>query len=301
MLARLLQRLIALILGLLFVPALILWGRFPMLLVWSLLTILAICGLTFAIQCVASAKTNRHDQVPRVSNAQLLRAWANESWVAAKVFLWWQPFRSSRFPDILSSGAGDEGPRGIVLVHGFVCNRGIWNAWYPVLKRRTLPFVAINLEPIFASIDDYVSLLDEAIERMRTRTGKAPMLVCHSMGGVVARAWLRGNNSDARVHCVVTIGSPHHGTRLGHWAPQLNPMINVQQMRYGSAWLNSLARQETIARRAKFVCFYSNCDNIVYPATSATLPGADNRHIAGLPHLAMALDDRIIEQSLALL
>lgn len=291
----------ALILGLLVVPVLIYWGQFPSLAAWSLLTILAICGLIFAIQCVACARTNRHDQAPRVSLAQLLRAWASESWVAAKVFLWWQPFRSNRFPDVLPSSPGTDTPRGIVFVHGFVCNRGIWNAWYPMLNRRTLPFAAVNLEPLLASIDDYVCLLDEAIERMRAKTGKTPMLVCHSMGGVVARAWLRAMNSDARIHCVVTIGSPHHGTRLGHWAPQLNATVNAQQMRSGSMWLDSLARQEASARREKFVCFYSNCDNIVYPATSATLVGADNRLIAGLPHLAMALDDRIIEQSLALL
>ena len=39
--------------------------------------------------------------------------------------------------------------------------------------------------------------------------------------------------------------------------------------------------------RARFVCFWSHCDNIVFPTRSATLPGADNRHLEATPHVRM--------------
>jgi hypothetical protein len=55
-----------------------------------------------------------------------------------------------------------------------------------------------------------------------------------------------------------------------------------------SRWLQTLAPRETAARRARFTCFYSHCDNIVFPPSTATLPGADNRHVPGHAHVHLA-------------
>jgi hypothetical protein len=62
---------------------------------------------------------------------------------------------------------------------------------------------------------------------------------------------------------------------------------NARQMRIGAPWLATLAAGESSARRARFTCFYSHCDNVVFPASVATLPGADNRHVAGAAHIDM--------------
>ncbi len=59
-------------------------------------------------------------------------------------------------------------------------------------------------------------------------------------------------------------------------------------MRQGSRWLQALAAREPAGRAARLTCFYSHCDNIVFPATVATLDGADNRHITGVAHVHMA-------------
>ncbi|NJM84726.1 MAG: hypothetical protein HC844_21870 [Tabrizicola sp.] len=42
-----------------------------------------------------------------------------------------------------------------------------------------------------------------------------------------------------------------------------------------------------------FTCFYSHCDNIVMPASTAVLPGADNRHIDGMPHIALVYSPEV--------
>jgi hypothetical protein len=34
-------------------------------------------------------------------------------------------------------------------------------------------------------------------------------------------------------------------------------------------------------------CFYSHCDNIVFPPSTAMLDGADNRHLVGVAHVHM--------------
>jgi triacylglycerol esterase/lipase EstA (alpha/beta hydrolase family) len=86
------------------------------------------------------------------------------------------------------------------------------------------------------------------------------------------------------VHRAVTIGSPHHGT----WLARFAVTRNAQQMQQISRWLQTLAAREPPQRAERFTCFYSHCDNIVFPPATATLPGADNRHLRGVPHVHMA-------------
>ena len=144
-------------------------------------------------------------------------------------------------------------------------------------------------------IDGYTQAIEAAVRQVTDATGQPPVLVCHSMGGLAARAWLRAHAADDRVHHVVTIGTPHHGTWLGRFSH----LANGRQMRQGSEWLQALQREELRARAEKFTCWYSNCDNIVFPASTATLEGADNRLVLGVAHVHLAFDDRVIADSLA--
>ena len=133
-------------------------------------------------------------------------------------------------------------------------------------------------------------------------TGRAPVLVCHSMGGLVARAWLRAGCHDAsgavpridRVARIVTLGSPHRGT----WLARASGTPNGRQMRIDSAWLQQLASDSDAAWHARFVCWYSDCDNIVFPVTTAALQGADNRLCPGVAHVALAFDARVMDSTL---
>jgi hypothetical protein len=96
---------------------------------------------------------------------------------------------------------------------------------------------------------------------------------------------------------VVTIGSPHRGTWLGRFAHS----PNGHEMNLGSNWLKQLERDEPPGSHDGFTCWYSNCDNIVLPASTAMLPGADNRLAAGQAHVAMAFDPVVMEETLALM
>jgi triacylglycerol esterase/lipase EstA (alpha/beta hydrolase family) len=152
------------------------------------------------------------------------------------------------------------------------------------------------MEPPFADIDDYVDQLDAAIDRATRSTGVAPLLVGHSMGGLAIRAWWRARRDVAalRVHSVITIGSPHQGTFTARFAKA----VNASQMRLASEWLRGLAEQESSQCRSRFTCFYSHCDNIAMPASTGTLPGADNRHVAGQPHVSLAFAPEVFAEVL---
>lgn len=262
---------------------------------WAVAGTLLIAGgyaVVLALEFVLLRWTHGADPAPRAGVGQLIIAWLGEVFTAPRVFCWRQPFRHRAYPDHLPSHG--RGRCGVLLVHGFVCNRGLWNPWMRRLAERDVPFVAVDLEPVFGSIDHYAAHIEAGVRRLETATGVPPVIVAHSMGGLAVRAWLRDSRGDARVHRIVTIGSPHHGTWLGRFGRT----ANTRQMQLGGPWLRALAAQEPPQRYARFSCFYSHCDNIVFPPSTATLPGADNRHVVGWSHVHLAYHPEVFNEVL---
>jgi len=260
------------------------WGAFGAFL------ILAGYALFLAVEFLLLSWVQEDGPVPPAKAPQLFRAWWGEVLSAPRVFCWRQPFRSNAEPDNLE--AASAGRRGVVFVHGFVCNRGFWNPWMKDLRAREVPFVAVNLEPLFDSISRYVDTIELAVRRVELATGCPPVVVAHSMGGLAVRAWLDKFDADRRVHRIVTIGTPHSGT----WLARYGRTVNSREMALQSPWISALALQSPSHRSALFTCFYSNCDNIVFPASTATLTGADNRHVPGTAHVHMAFQPAVFNE-----
>ncbi|MEO6291512.1 MAG: alpha/beta fold hydrolase, partial [Burkholderiaceae bacterium] len=213
------------------------------------------------------------------------------------VFLWRQPFRTQAIPDFLPASHQS----GVVFIHGFFCNRAFWAPWMTQLQAQNRAFVGVTLEPAFGSIDDYAPLVEAAVAQVTQATGLPPTLICHSMGGLAARAWLRSKlANEARIQRVITIGTPHFGTALST-EKALLPFTNTHQMQRLGAWTQQLAKDEPPSRYAAFTCWYSNCDNIVVPTSTAMLQGADNRLVTAQGHVSMAFDAKVMQASLALL
>lgn len=275
------------------------WRDRPGVAVLVVALIVTVHAWVLALEFALAAWHNRRDPAPTAGLGTLLRAWWVESHIAPLVFGWLQPFAWRRWPDTAEPGAAVPGQRGVVLVHGFVCNRGLWTPWLRELRRRQVPYATVNLEPVFGSIDDYAPLIDDAVRRATDATGLPPLLVGHSMGGLAIRAWLRAAGPDAaqRVHHIVTLGTPHRGTWLARWSR----LTNGRQMRVDGPWLTQLAADEVPTLGQRFTCWYSHVDNIVFPASTATVAGADNRHVAGVPHVAMAFHPKVMADTLKLL
>ncbi|MEO8312257.1 MAG: alpha/beta fold hydrolase [Caldimonas sp.] len=267
-------------------------------LAWVSLVLLGYAGF-LAIEFAWLRASYAADDPERPALAHLVAAWAAEICAAPRVFLWRQPFRSQSVPDHLPATSTRR--RGVLFVHGFFCNRGLWNRWLRRLRRADIPFVAVNLEPVFASIDDHGQTIAAAVARLQQATGLAPVVVAHSMGGLAVRAWLAAA-AEVPVHHVVTIASPHAGTRLGEHGIGANVRgANIRQMRFGSDWLAQLLQRESVAARTRFTCFWGHCDNIVFPTRSATLPGADNRQLGGTPHVHMVDHPAVFQEVLRII
>ena len=187
----------------------------------------------------------------------------------------------------------------VLLVHGYVCNRGYWTKLSRQLAQAGIVHDAVDLEPIDADIDAFVPLVDAAIARLCARAGsERVIIVAHSMGGLVARAWLR-RHGQARVARIITLGTPHHGTRLANLAAGTNARQMSRIDDAPSSWLAQLAASETPATRALITSIYSHHDNIVAPQASAHLPGARHIVFGGIGHVALASDARVLSRLLA--
>lgn len=236
--------------------------------------------IVLVLQFATMTITNRGDPGYRVPIGTVLRAWAGELAAAIRVFGWWQPFRSDALQDC--PDAGSAGGRAVLLVHGFGCNRGFWLPWLQRLRNEGRSYIALTLEPPWGPIERYAAAIEAAVMRLERQTGMPPVIVAHSMGGLAVRNWWVQTRVD-RIHRLITLGSPHHGTvlaRLGH-------LPNVRQMRRHNAWLQALFEREGEERRRRASCFWSLCDNIVFPADTATLEGAANHRIVDTGHVAM--------------
>ena len=276
-----------------------LWPAHPVTAAVGAMLILLGFALILAIEFAMLARMHGADPAPRATPAELLRAWWGEAATTPVVFFWRQPFRSEAEPDCLI--ATSDAP-GVVLVHGLFCNRGFWNPWMRTLRAQGRAFIAVNLEPAWGSLDAHVDTVAQAVRRLTEATGRPPLLVGHSMGGLVARHWLAvaagpaASRPFAAVCRVVTIATPHGGT----WIARLSPTLHGRQMGLQSDWLRQLESVSAPGVAARFVCWYSNADNMVFPPSTACLPGADNRFVPVTAHVALGLHPRVMAETLAL-
>ena len=181
--------------------------------------------------------------------------------------------------------------RPVILVHGVLVNDGVWFWFRRRLTRLGIgPVYTINLTPPYAGIDHFARQLAARIEEVCAETGAQRVaLVGHSMGGLVARAYLREAGAR-RLECVVTIGTPHHGSVLAWmWVGRA-----LAQMRPGNAWLAELNSKEAEPLPVPLTSIWSRHDSMVAPQASSELARANNVAIVGVGHNALLTDIQVV-------
>ncbi|MEN3362394.1 MAG: triacylglycerol lipase [Mycobacteriales bacterium] len=232
------------------------------------------------------------------------------AWIAAHVALYPIGFRAAR-----PAGTGDrhrlEGlsplQRGllhgdveaagtpILLLHGMIGNGSIFTVLRRSLCRRGFgPVHTVNYSPLTRDVRIAARTLGRQVESLCARTGYERVhVIAHSLGGVIARYYVQRLGGDARVHTLVTLGTPHSGTYAAH----LLPVRLARQVRPGSALLAEL---DAPVHRCdtRFVAIWSDLDQLIYPKEHAQLehPGLTTRNVllAGAGHLSLPSDRRVV-------
>ena len=178
----------------------------------------------------------------------------------------------------------------VLLLHGVLCNAGVWARTLRFLRAaRVGPVYAPSYGPPLASIELFADQVHACIEAIRAATG-APqvMVVTHSMGGLVAFAYLRRYGA-ARVRKLVTIAAPFRGS-VHAW---LMFGTSLSQLRPGNPWLCELAPRGPAGGPA-VVSIWSWHDSMVAPQTSSQLDGARNIELKGVGHNALLRDPQML-------
>ncbi|MEV2255761.1 alpha/beta fold hydrolase [Streptomyces sp. NPDC050147] len=177
----------------------------------------------------------------------------------------------------------------VVLLHGFIDNRSVF-----VLLRRSLAqhggqhVESLNYSPLTCDIRTAAELLGRHIEEICERTGHHQVdIVGHSLGGLIARYYAQRLGGDERVRTLVTLGTPHEGTRV---VPLADAHPIVRQMRPGSDVIEEL-REPAPGCRTRFVSFWSDLDQLMDPLEAACVNHPDliaqNVRVSGVGHLAL--------------
>ena len=177
----------------------------------------------------------------------------------------------------------------VILLHGFIDNRSVF-----VLLRRNLTqhgrqhIESLNYSPLTCDIRTAAQLLGRYIEELCERTGQQRVdVVGHSLGGLIARYYVQRLGGDLRVRTLVTLGTPHSGTRV---APLANAHPIVRQMRPGSELIQELS-EPAPGCRTHFVSFWSDLDPLMDPLETACVDHPDllvqNVRVSGIGHLAL--------------
>lgn len=190
----------------------------------------------------------------------------------------------------------------ILLVHGLIDNRSIFTLLRRALHRRGFGQVlTLNYSPFTQDPRVAAARLAQLVERTCEETGYERVhVVGHSLGGLVARYYVQRMGGDARVHTLVTLGSPHAGTSAAFLLPQRL----VCQLRPGSELMHELAAP-VAACRTRFVSYWSDLDQLVVPKRSARLDHPDlqvrNVLLRGVGHMSLPISGRVVHEIAMLL
>ncbi len=233
------------------------------------------------------------------------------AWVAAHVALYPLGVLRERTADVGRYGYQDLTPRQrslvvtnveaastpILLLHGMIDNRMI----FTVLTRRLRAHgfervVTLNYSPVTNDIRAAAEGLAAQVEALVARTGYERIhVVGHSLGGLIARYYVQRLGGDSRVHTLVTLGTPHHGTLAAH----LVPFQLCRQLRPSSDLYAELD-EPAAGCRTRFVAFWSDLDQLVVPHDNARLRHPDltidNEQVRGVGHMSLPIDAAIVQK-----
>jgi pimeloyl-ACP methyl ester carboxylesterase len=189
--------------------------------------------------------------------------------------------------------------RTVVLVHGYLANRSTLLPVAAYLKWRGIGQVlSFNYHSSDGIERGAIALRDYL--RRHVRGGRID-LVCHSLGGLVARVYLQELGGARRVDRCITLGTPHRGTYNAYWVASRVG----RELRPDSSLLARLEASRARANGVRFVSVVAGSDNLVVPRVFAgheeVVRVADLGHLGMLfsPEVLGVVADRLFERTAA--
>ena len=199
--------------------------------------------------------------------------------------LWWLLGASYK---LVEEGTGPR-HRPVILLHGFFMNRSQW-LWLGrnLLARGVGPLYGTSYFSPQAVASSARHLQRFVAYVMAREDAEQVDIVAHSLGGLVARYYIEQMNGAQHVGRLVTLGSPHRGTKLGRLGLSNSP--SARELPPASARLLGLRPAASV----EYTSIWSRADAVVVPPeSSSVLPHGADEVFDDLGHLSMLLSPRV--------
>ncbi len=178
--------------------------------------------------------------------------------------------------------------RTVVFIHGYLANRSCLR---PLAQYLSFRGYRSQLDYQYSS---KIGVMQAAIQlkgflHHYVRGGRID-LIGHSLGGLVARAYIQELGGYRRVDHCITIGTPHSGTYNSYW---LWDRIG-RELRPDSPLIHRLNKSRDRARNVRPLAIVGGSDNIVIPRVFAEQE-ADSVQISSVGHLGLLFSPRVFK------
>lgn len=177
----------------------------------------------------------------------------------------------------------------VLLIHGLYHNVTAWTLYRRWLNEAG--FTRVYCHGYSSWHTGFGLLVDELDETMRdllaAHPGEKPLLVGHSLGGLLIRGWLADAANQQLVAGAVTLGTPHQGSTLA----RLGAGRLARSLTFRGALIRELEATEAPSD-VPCVALYSPIDNMVVPQEGlhVTTPGWTTRASPAVSHIWMLWD-----------
>jgi triacylglycerol lipase len=190
--------------------------------------------------------------------------------------------RSLRFPR--STVESTRPP--VILVHGLYHNASGWLLYRSWLKRSGFHNIyGFSYSSFGVSFDELLKDFEGFVRQVEARHPGHPLvMIGHSLGGLICRAFADSPGNAGRVMAVVTLGSPHRGSKLA--ALSLGRL--GQSLLYGGRLFKDLEKNGPPAGSHR-LAIYSPMDTMVLPADGLRISDPHWRQLETSPvsHISM--------------
>ncbi len=176
-----------------------------------------------------------------------------------------------------------RGETPILLLHGLFNNRASWFWFKRFLRKEGFNNIAtINLSS-WHNEEVLTELVAKKVDELRHRLGVDKVhLVCHSMGGIIARNFIQLRGGAGKVDRCICLGSPHLGSKLTPFT--LAPLGNV--LIPGSQFLQRLTAAPA-PTGVRMTNIYTTKDNMILPNANTRLPWGEAVELDGMGHTGL--------------
>ncbi|GHD44867.1 esterase/lipase family protein [Streptomyces mirabilis] len=185
----------------------------------------------------------------------------------------------------------------VIFVHGLSSSASSWDDWIADFEAD-----GYSGSELFAWSYDWgqsnvttAQQLSTEVKNVLAQTGASKVdLVVHSMGALSARYYLKNLGGTSYVDDFVSTAGVNHGTTVASWCKWL--YTSCAEMYTGSSFLTALNSGDETPGSVSYASYWSNCDELLTPDTSAILSGATNVEVGCISHTDMNNDYGVYEQ-----